>query len=82
MNGRNSELQVNRLHSCCNRGEQVGHTNGKPGNNEHNSSHVPTTDSTQKESVDSPQVTGKGPVSSQVNVWSCYENRWLILWDY
>lgn len=39
--------------------KHVGYINRKPGDNEHNSDHVPGTDSTGKESTGSPQVMGK-----------------------
>lgn len=44
-------LQLGRKH--------VGHINGKPGDNEHNSDHAPGTASTEKESIDSLQMRGK-----------------------
>lgn len=39
--------------------KRVGHIYGKPGDNEHNSDHVPGTDSREKESTGSPQVMRK-----------------------
>lgn len=59
------------LHSCCSWGEQVGHINRKSGDKEHNSGHVPATESVEKESIGSPLVMENSPGRSQVNVQSC-----------